>query len=308
MIYTLTFNPALDYVIHVDNFQENMTNRTTKEMIFYGGKGLNISFVLNAFQIPSTALGFIAGFTGNELQRGCKAQGLHCNFIQVEEGMTRINIKLKSRVETEINGMGPYIKESHMQKLFQQLSSLQADDWLILSGSIPKGMNDATYAHLLALLQDKKIHCIVDATGPLLLKTLPYHPFLIKPNIDELNALFNVKLETKDDILPYAIKLQKLGAKNVLVSCGKDGALLVDEFQQVHKLNACQGILRNSVGAGDSMIAGFLFGYLKTKNYHQALLYGSAAGSATAFQDGLMSYENFLETLQQYEESGDLHA
>ena len=299
MIYTLTFNPALDYVVHVPNFKENHTNRTTKEMIFYGGKGINISFVLKEFNIDSCALGFIANFTGDELQKGCQNHGIHTNFIQVEEGMTRINVKLKAEVETEINGMGPIIQDAHMQQLTSQLSNLQDDDIIILSGSIPKGMHDDTYASLLATIQDKNVLSIVDSTGNLLLNTLKYHPFLIKPNIHELEALFDVKITSKADILPYAQKLQALGARNVLVSCGKDGAFLLDEHQQIHEYDALKGTLKNSVGAGDSMVAGFLVGYLKTKDYNQALLYGSVAGSATAFHDGLMTIADFNELWQQ---------
>lgn len=295
MIYTLTFNPALDYVVHVENFKEKHTNRTHKEMIFYGGKGINISFVLKQFNVDSTALGFIAGFTGDELQRGCEAKGILTSFIPVEQGMTRINVKLKSNVETEINGMGPMIEEAHMNQLKQQLSQLQDGDILILSGSIPKGMKDDTYAKLLALLKDEHVMSIVDCTGSLLLNTLTYQPFLIKPNIDELNALFNTNITSKNEILPYAQKLQSLGARNVLVSCGKDGAFLLDEFQQVHTIDALEGTLKNSVGAGDSMVAGFIVGYLKTLNYHTALQYGSIAGSATAFSDDLMNIVDFIQ-------------
>lgn len=305
MIYTLTFNPALDYVVHVPNFKENHTNRTSKEMIFYGGKGINISFVLKEFQIDSTALGFIASFTGDELQRGCQAHGIHTDFIQVEHGMTRINVKLKADVETEINGMGPFIEAHHIQQLEAQLSNLKDGDILILSGSIPKGMNNDTYAHLLSLLQTKNIMSIVDSTGDLLLNTLKYQPFLIKPNIHELEAIFDVEIKSKNKLLPYASKLQEMGAKNVLISCGKDGAFLLDEFQQVHMIDACIGECKNSVGAGDSMVAGFLVGYLKHKNYHKALVYGSLAGSATAFQDGLMTYQDFQAL---YAEVGETNA
>ena len=305
MIYTLTFNPALDYVVHVTNFKENHTNRTNKEMIFYGGKGINISFVLKEFKLDSCALGFIASFTGDELQRGCQAHGIHTDFIRVEHGMTRINVKLKSNVETEINGMGPQIDVHHLHQLEDQLSKLKDGDILILSGSIPKGMSDHTYARLLSLLQTKNIMSIVDSTGNLLLNTLKYHPFLIKPNIHELEALFDVQINTKEELFPYATKLQEMGAKNVLISCGKDGAYLLDEFQQVHMIDACSGECKNSVGAGDSMVAGFLVGYLKHNSYHKALLYGSLAGSATAFQDGLMTYQDFQAL---YTEVGETNA
>lgn len=305
MIYTLTFNPALDYVVHVTNFKENHTNRSNKEMIFYGGKGINISFVLKEFKLDSTALGFIASFTGDELQRGCQAHGIDTDFIRVEHGMTRINVKLKSNVETEINGMGPQIEAHHLHQLEDQLSKLKDGDILILSGSIPKGMSDHTYARLLSLLQTKNIMSIVDSTGNLLLNTLKYHPFLIKPNIHELEALFDVQINTKEELFPYATKLQEMGAKNVLISCGKDGAYLLDEFQQVHMIDACSGECKNSVGAGDSMVAGFLVGYLKHNSYHKALLYGSLAGSATAFQDGLMTYQDFQAL---YTEVGETNA
>ena len=305
MIYTLTFNPALDYVVHVTNFKENHTNRSNKEMIFYGGKGINISFVLKEFKLDSTALGFIASFTGDELQRGCQAHGIDTDFIRVEHGMTRINVKLKSNVETEINGMGPQIEAHHLHQLEDQLSKLKDGDILILSGSIPKGMSDHTYAHLLSLLQTKNIMSIVDSTGNLLLNTLKYHPLLIKPNNHELEALFDVQINTKEELFPYATKLQEMGAKNVLISCGKDGAYLLDEFQQVHMIDACSGECKNSVGAGDSMVAGFLVGYLKHNSYHKALLYGSLAGSATAFQDGLMTYQDFQAL---YTEVGETNA
>ncbi len=305
MIYTLTFNPALDYVVHVTNFKENHTNRTNKEMIFYGGKGINISFVLKEFKLDSCALGFIASFTGDELQRGCQAHGIDTDFIQVEHGMTRINVKLKSNVETEINGMGPQIEAHHLHQLEDQLSKLKDGDILILSGSIPKGMSDHTYARLLSLLQTKNIMSIVDSTGNLLLNTLKYHPFLIKPNIHELEALFDVQINTKEELLPYANKLQEMGAKNVLISCGKDGAFLLDEFHQVHMIEACKGECKNSVGAGDSMVAGFLYGYLKTQDYSNALICGSIAGSATAFHDGLMTIDDFNTLFQQV---GEEHA
>ena len=300
MIYTVTMNPALDYVIHVDNFKENHTNRTKKEMIFYGGKGINISFVLKQFHIDSCALGFIANFSGEELQRGCQSEGIHTDFIQVEEGITRINVKLKSTYETEINGMGPIITEKHIQKLFEKIDHLNEGDVLILSGSIPKGISDDVYADILSRICHHNILSVVDATGPLLEKTLAYHPFLIKPNIHELESFFHTSITSKEACIPYAQKLQEMGAKNVLVSCGKDGALLIDEYHHIHSIDAINGTLKNSVGAGDSMVAGFLVGYLKHHDYQEALLYGSSAGSATAFQDGLMTYDDFVKAYHQY--------
>lgn len=298
MIYTITFNPALDYVVQVEHFTLGEINRTVKEHIFYGGKGINVSAMLTTLGFENTALGFVAGFTGAEIERGVAGLGFHSDFIHVEQGMSRINVKLKSAQETELNGMGPVIRPQHVEMLYQKLALLQAEDILILSGSIPAGVDDRIYEEIMGRLYKKGIRIVVDATKDLLMEVLHYHPFLIKPNNHELGELFGVKLETEAEIIHYAGLLQERGAQNVLVSMAGDGAILLTGDGTVHKRKPPQGVVKNSVGAGDSMVAGFMAGYLKTGNYEEALKLGTAAGSASAFSDGLADRDTIMTLYQ----------
>lgn len=296
MIYTVTLNPALDYVIQVDDFQAGKINRNKKENIYYGGKGINVSWILKELGIASTALGFIAGFTGKALAEGLSKSGILTDFTEVENGMTRINVKMKSNEETEINGMGPVIEGAHFESLLKKLQKLGCGDWLVLSGSIPSCMESSTYESILKVV-DPSVNIVVDAEKSLLLKILKFHPFLIKPNHIELAQMFDAEIKSDADVIFYARKLQEAGAGNVLVSMAGDGAVLVDENNEVHKLGAAKGEVVNSVGAGDSMVAGFIAGYLKTKDYDEALKLGTACGGATAFQSGLADREQIEETL-----------
>lgn len=295
MIYTVTFNPALDYVVKVNHFTLGQVNRTIQENIYYGGKGINVSAVLANLGHESVALGFIAGFTGEEIRNGVEALGFASDFIRVKKGMNRINIKIKSTEESEINGMGPDITESDVEKLFGKLEQLDEGDVLILSGSIPNSLDDDIYEKIMKRLNEKRILIVVDAEKNLLLNVLQYHPFLIKPNNHELGEMFGVELKAEMDIVDHAKKLQEQGAKNVLVSMAGDGAILVDEYGNTHKIRAPRGTVKNSVGAGDSMVAGFLAGYLETKDYKHALQLGSASGSASAFSEGLATKDKIME-------------
>lgn len=299
MIYTVTFNPALDYVVWVDHFTTGSVNRTAEEKIFYGGKGINVSAVLASLGYPSTALGFVAGFTGDEIERGVKTLGFSSDFIRVKKGMSRINVKLKSEEESEINGRGPEITTEDVNELFRKLEHLKAEDILVLSGSIPATIDSRIYEMILEKLEGRGILAVVDAEKDLLLNVLKYHPFLIKPNNHELGEMFGVVLENETAIVEYAKRLQDMGARNVLVSMAGDGAMLVAENKEVYHLGVAKGIVRNSVGAGDSMVAGFLAGYLENKDYAHALRLGTAAGGATAFSDGLGTREEIMRLYQE---------
>ena len=276
MIYTITFNPSLDYVIQVDHFKSGIINKTKFEEILPGGKGINVSIVLSNLGHESTALGFMAGFTGKEIEHKLESYGAKTDFIHVKKGLSRINVKMKSDEETEINGMGPQITDEDVEKLFKKLDRLKEGDVLVLSGSIPKCISPTIYEEILERLQDKGILFVVDATGQLLVNVLAYHPFLIKPNNHEIEEIFNVKLETEEDLVMYANKLQEMGARNVLISLAGDGSLLVDEKGNTHRLGVCKGTVKNSVGAGDSMVAGFVAGYLNNGDYDEALALGTA--------------------------------
>lgn len=295
MIYTVTFNPALDYVVRVNHFTPGMVNRTVKEDIFYGGKGINVSAVLANLGYESVALGFVAGFIGAEIERGVRTLGFASDFIRVKDGMSRINVKLKSDEESEINGMGPAITGEDVELLFEKLESLQAGDVLVLSGSIPASIDDTIYERIMERLDGRGVRIVVDAEKKLLLNVLRYHPFLIKPNNHELGDMFGVTLHSDEEVVAYARKLQEQGAANVLVSMAGDGAILVTESGEVHKLGVAKGTVRNSVGAGDSMVAGFLAGYLENGDFAHALKLGTAAGGATAFSDGLGTKERIME-------------
>lgn len=296
MIYTVTLNPALDYVIQVDHFKTGQINRNRTESIYYGGKGINVSCILRELDTESTALGFIAGFTGKALKDGLTSMGIHTDFTEVKTGMTRINVKMKSDEETEINGTGPLITENDFDIFLEKIRNLREGDTLILSGSIPSCMGADTYERIIESLT-AKVSLIVDAEKNLLMKILKYRPFLIKPNNIELGQMFDTVIGSDEEIIYYARKLKGLGARNVLVSLAKDGALLVDEQNQIHRMGVAEGTVVNSVGAGDSMVAGFLGGYMKTKDYDYALKLGTACGGATAFHSGLATKEEIEEVL-----------
>lgn len=299
MICTVTFNPSLDYIVSVDNFELGMTNRTSSELILPGGKGINVSIVLKNLGVDSTAIGFSAGFTGDELIRLIEENGIHADFIKIEEGMTRINLKLKTIDGMEINGAGPVIDQKSLDQLMDKLDQLKSGDTLVLAGSIPYSMPDDMYERILKKLQGRGIQFVVDATKDLLVKVLPYHPFLIKPNNHELGEIFNVKLNTREDVIPYGKKLQEMGAQNVLISMAGQGAVLIAADGSVHKAAAPKGKLVNAVGAGDSMVAGFMYGWQEKKDYEHAFLTGIAAGSASAFSEYLATKEEVEKVYNQ---------
>ena len=296
MIYTVTFNPSIDYIVNVDNFMTGVVNRTSKEIIFPGGKGINVSMVLKNLGEESTALGFMAGFTGDAITRLLQEKGVTADFIHVTEGLSRINVKLRAQTETEINGQGPKIASEDIRKLYGKLDALQDGDTLVLAGSIPDTMPESMYMDIMEHLQNKKLNIVVDATRDLLMNVLAYHPFLIKPNNHELGEMFDVVLKTNDEIVEYAKKLQEKGARNVLVSMAGDGAILITEEGEVHVTPCPKGEVKNSVGAGDSMVAGFITGYLRSNgDYNEALKMGTAAGSATAFSEDVATGEKIME-------------
>lgn len=302
MIYTVTLNPAIDYVAHVEEMRPGSVNRLQSEEIHCGGKGINVSLVLREFGIPSRALGFVAGFTGKALEEGVSESGIETDFVHLKQGCTRINVKIKSGLETDLNGRGPEVDERDLARLHEKLEALKNGDVLVLAGSIPGGLQKDVYGRILERLSGKNIRAVVDATGELLLNTLAYKPFLIKPNHQELEDLFGLSLSGVDQILAYAGKLKEMGAVNVLVSMAGDGAVLLDEAGRVHRCGACRGRVRNSVGAGDSMVAGFLAGILTGSapgDYSYALKLGTAAGGATAFSDGLARREEIEALLTQ---------
>ena len=298
MIYTVTFNPAIDYIVHTGTMQVGQVNRSQGEELYFGGKGINVSFVLHELGLPSKALGFVAGFTGAAIEAGIQEQGIATDFVHLDSGFSRINVKIKSGEETELNGQGPNISEAAVAELFEKLNQLQDGDILILAGSIPNTMPADSYEKILAHLSDKKIKVVVDATKDLLLKVLPYHPFLIKPNNHELGELFGVTLHSIEEIATYAKKLQEMGAQNVLISMAGDGALLIDETGKQHVCGVCKGTVKNSVGAGDSMVAGFVAGSMHG-DYEAALKLGTAAGGAPAFSEGLAQRAEIERLLQQ---------
>ncbi len=291
MIYTVTFNPSLDYIVSVDGFTLGRVNRTTKELVYPGGKGVNVSLVLKNLGMENTALGFIAGFTGTEIERGLKEWGCLTDFIKIPEGMSRINMKLRSQEESEINGQGPKISEDALEELYRKLDAMEPGDVLVLAGSIPNSMPDSSYEQILARVQGRHIRSVVDATGDLLVNVLKYHPFLIKPNNHELEEIFHVPMDSKETIVTYAKKMQEMGAENVLISMAGDGAILVDADGGVWQSPAPKGKVVNSVGAGDSMVAGFITGYLKSQSYEEAFHMGICTGSASAFSERLATQE-----------------
>ena len=299
MIYTLTFNPSLDYIVTVPKFTCGMVNRTTEEIIFPGGKGINVSMVLKNLGFENTALGFYAGFTGMELKRLVADKGIHAEFIPVDKGMTRINVKLRSEQESEINGQGPAIAASDIDKLYEKLDALCDGDILVMAGSIPDVMPQTMYMDIMKHLQGRNLKIVVDATRDLLVNVLPFHPFLIKPNNHELGEIFDVELLTRESVVPYAKKLQEKGARNVLVSMAGEGAVLVAEDGSVYDTPAPKGELKNGVGAGDSMVAGFMAGWMEKHEYRHAFHMGVASGSASAFSENLATKEEIAGVYQQ---------
>ena len=299
MIYTVTFNPSLDYIVSVKDFKLGLTNRTDSELMLPGGKGINVSIVLKNLGIDNTALGFVAGFTGEEVVKRLEKFGVKNGFLEIPEGFTRINVKLKSIDGTEINGQGPSISGEKIEQLMTRLDEMGEGDVLFLSGSIPASMPDDTYQKIMERLKGKGVLISVDATQELLLKVLPYHPFLIKPNNHELGEIFGVELRTRESVVPYGKKLQEMGAENVLISMAGEGAVLIASDGQVYDAPAPKGILKNGVGAGDSMVAGFMAGWLERKEYRHAFHMGVAAGSASAFSEQLAVKEEIDQVYEQ---------
>ena len=313
MIYTVTFNPSLDYIVGVDGFKTGKVNRTAEELILPGGKGINVSIVLQNLGMESIPLGFAGGFTGEEIHRLLKERKVEEQFVRVKKGISRINVKLRSlenmpdgektvSEESEINGMGPEISGEELETFYRQLDTLQKGDILVLAGSIPTVLPPTIYRDIMKRLQKRKVMIVVDATKDLLVNVLEYHPFLIKPNNYELGEIFGVTLQTKEDVVLYAKKLQEMGAGNVLVSMAGDGAVLVAEDGSVYRAEAPEGRVRNSVGAGDSMVAGFLYGYLNSGTYEDAFYYGICSGSASAFSENLATrkeVEKLLKKMKQ---------
>lgn len=297
MVYTVTFNPAIDYVIHMGEMRIGATNRSNKEEMYFGGKGINVSIVLKELGIHSKALGFTAGFTGEAIEKGLADMGIDTDFVRLDRGNSRINVKIKSNEETELNCQGPDIDGKAISALFEKLDCLVDGDSLILAGSIPTSLPSDIYERILERLSGKNIRVAVDATKNLLLNVLKYKPFLIKPNNHELGEMFGMELKTNEDIEKYARQLQAMGAVNVLVSMAGDGAMLIDEFGKTHLCGVCKGTVKNSVGAGDSMVAGFMAGSLNG-DYKYALKLGTAAGGATAFSHGLATKEKISELLK----------
>ena len=299
MINTITLNPSLDYIVKVEDFKVGHVNRTSKEDIYPGGKGINVSIVLKNLGVKNRALGFTAGFTGEEIEKLVANHGVDDEFIRLEKGMSRINVKLKSKEESEINGMGPDISKNDIEKLYEKLEALKAGDFVVLAGSIPNTLPDDIYETIMKDFKDKEINFVVDATKDLLLNVLKYKPFLIKPNHHELGEMFNVKLNSKDEIITYAKKLQEIGARNVIISMAGDGAILIEENGEITISDTPKGTLVNSVGAGDSMVGGFLAGIAENKNIKEAFKIGVATGSASAFSEGLATRDKVEELLKQ---------
>lgn len=301
MIYTLTVNPSLDYITDVKDFETGKVNRTSNETIFPGGKGINVSIVLHNLNIENKALGFTAGFTGKAIEEMLTKQNVNTDFIHLEKGLSRINLKLRSNEESEINGKGPDIKEEDIAKLYAKLDEIKENDTLVLAGSIPSCLSESFYSDIMKRLSGKNIRFVVDATKDLLKKSLVFHPFLVKPNNHELGEIFGVELKTRDEVIPYALKMKEMGAQNVLVSMAGEGAVLASADGKVYKGKAPKGKLVNSVGAGDSMVAGFIAGYEKTNDYKQALKMGLCTGTASACSEFLATQAEVDKLLNSYD-------
>lgn len=291
MIYTLTLNPAVDYYITTDKIVGGAVNRTKSEKIAFGGKGINVSLVLKQLGVPSVATGFVGGFTGAALEQFLKSSGITCDFVKVE-GNTRINVKIN---DTDINASGPDIPSESLNELYKKLNNIKIGDFLVISGSVPKSLPQNTYETILEKLYVKGVEFVIDAEGQLLLNTLKYKPFLIKPNQNELGELFSCEINDFETALFYAQKLQSKGAQNVMVSLGEKGAVLIDKNGNSHSISAPKGKVTSAVGAGDSAVAAFLTAFLKSGNYKNCLKFAVAAGSATAFSDGLADYKTIEE-------------
>lgn len=298
MIYTVTLNPSIDYVINLEHLKTGQVNRVNDENVYPGGKGINVSRVLKTLGHDNVATGFVSNFTGDFIINSLSDLNVKSDFIKLDNGFTRINVKIKSDEETEINGGGPHISDEKLKELFDKLSELKEGDILVLAGSIPSTLKEDLYEKIMEHVKGNNVKVVVDATKNLLLNVLKYNPFLIKPNNHELEEIFNVKLENVEDIAVYGKKLQKMGARNVLVSMGKDGALLITEDKEIFISNVPKGRVINSVGAGDSMVAGFISGYTNSNSYEEALRLGAASGSATAFSSDLATKE-FIDKLIQ---------
>lgn len=299
MIYTVTFNPAVDYVVRVENFKSGAVNKLAGEKIFFGGKGINVSLVLAQLGVPSKALGFTAGFTGDAIADGVSRSGVDADFVRLDSGFSRINVKLKADEETELNGCGPDIPQGKLDELFEKLDALGEGDTLVLAGSIPPSLPNDIYEKILSRLDGRGVRAVVDATRDLLTNVLKYKPFLIKPNNFELEEIFGVRLNGAEEVAKYAARLREMGAQNVLVSMAGDGAVLCDRNGETHFCGVCKGEVKNSVGAGDSMVAGFIAGLCEKEDYGYALKLGTAAGGATAFSDGLAVREDIDRLLKQ---------
>ncbi|WP_294909593.1 1-phosphofructokinase [uncultured Ruminococcus sp.] len=300
MIYTVTLNPSIDYVVRLDSLVTGITNRTTSEEYYFGGKGINVSCVLAELDLESTAFGFVAGFTGDAIEKGIRNDKIITDFIKLEKGISRINIKIKADDETEINCQGPHIEESELLRLLNKVDRINDGDTIVIAGNVPNTMPDDVYERILERIKGKKVRIVVDATKKLLLNSLKYKPFLIKPNRQELSEIFETEISTETDIEKYAKELQKMGAQNVLISLGGDGAMLIDEFGEKHKQGVLKEKVINTVGSGDSMVAGFIAGYEKEHSYSYALKLGSACGNATAFLSGLATKEKINELLAKF--------
>ena len=291
MIYTVTFNPAIDYVVYVSELKVGKTNRSQHEDVFLGGKGINVSTMLNNLGVENKALGFVAGETGELVEQGLKERGMDTDFIRLPEGDTRINVKVRGKLETEVNGSGPHIPDVYIQQLMEKLEQVKDDDVIVLSGSVPRSVSKDVYANIMEQMKGRPVKIVVDAAGDLMKNVLPHRPFLIKPNRAELEGLAGKVLGKTREIMRSAKDLQAQGARNVLVSLGGDGALLLDETGKFHRIGVPKGELKTSVGSGDSMVAGFLAGYQKTGDYVTALRTGAACGSASAFSTALATRE-----------------
>lgn len=301
MIYTVTLNPSIDCIVRLDKLITGITNRTTSEEYRFGGKGINVSLVLAELGIASTAYGFIGGFTGNEIENGIRSEYIKTDFIKLKDGVSRINIKINADEETEINGQGPYIDECELERLMQKIDRITPEDTLIIAGSVPKTMPHDVYERILERIKHKNVRIVVDATKKLLINSLKYKPFLIKPNRQELSEIFETEVVTEEETEHYAKELQKMGARNVIVSLGGEGAVLIDEFGNKHKAGVLKEKVINTVGSGDSMVAGFVAGYEKTGDYVYALKLGSVCGNATAFLSGLATGAKINELFKKYE-------
>lgn len=300
MIYTVTLNPSIDYVVRLESLVTGITNRTTSEEYYFGGKGINVSCVLAELDLESTAFGFVAGFTGEAIEKGIRNDKIITDFIKLEKGISRINIKIKAGEETEINCQGPHIEENELLRLLNKVDRINDGDTIVIAGNVPNTMPYDVYERILERIKNKKVRIVVDATKKLLLNSLKYKPFLIKPNRQELSEIFETEVSAEADIEKYAKELQKLGAQNVLISLGGDGAMLIDEFGEKHKQGVLKEKVINTVGSGDSMVSGFIAGYEKEHSYPYALKLGSACGNATAFLSGLATKEKINELLKKF--------